>query len=115
MKLAKHSKVPQRPKLYFPPLCLFHPDIYMLQHDFMSTFLLDELNTFYVDFESNFPITFSDPDSFDGLRFAYKHVRMLFINYSLVFNTIAPSKCIMKLRDMGPGYKINFLVYWPNV
>ncbi|KAK5853457.1 hypothetical protein PBY51_014606 [Eleginops maclovinus] len=71
-------------------------------------------------------ITASLPDSLDPLQFAYRanrstddaisltlhtalshldrrniYVRMLFIDYSSAFNTIVPSKLIIKLRDLG--------------
>ena len=71
-------------------------------------------------------ITSSLPDSLDPLQFAYRenrstadaitltlhtalshldqrntYVRMLFIDYSSAFNTIVPSKLVIKLRDLG--------------
>ena len=51
-------------------------------------------------------ITSTLPDTLDPLQFAYRpnrntYVRMLFINYSSAFNTIAPSKLVIKLEPLG--------------
>ena len=34
------------------------------------------------------------------------YVRLLFIDYSSAFNTIVPSKLVLKLRGLGPGSSI---------
>ncbi|KAI3376661.1 hypothetical protein L3Q82_016480, partial [Scortum barcoo] len=89
-------------------------------------------------------ITSSIPDSLDPLQFAYRpnrstedaialtlhtalshldqrdtYVRMLFIDYSSVFNTIVPSKLVTKLRDLGLNsalcdWILNFLTGRPQ-
>ena len=57
-------------------------------------------------------ITSTLPDTLDPLQFAYRpnrshlnkrntYVRMLFIDYSSTFNTIVPSKLIIKLGALG--------------
>ena len=78
------------------------------------------------------------PDTLDPLQFAYRpnrstndtisialhtafshldkrntYVRMLFIDYSLAFNTIVPSKLITKLRILGLN-TCTYYPYWAN-
>jgi hypothetical protein len=48
------------------------------------------------------------------------YVRMLFIDYSSAFNTIVPSKVIIKLEDLGPNaalciWVLDFLTVRPQV
>ncbi|KAL3065255.1 hypothetical protein OYC64_015434 [Pagothenia borchgrevinki] len=89
-------------------------------------------------------ITSSLPESLDPLQFAYRanrstddaialtihtalshldqrntYVRMLFIDYSSAFNTIVPSKLVIKLRDLGLNsalcdWILNFLTGRPQ-
>ena len=89
-------------------------------------------------------ITSSLPDSLDPLQFAYRanrstddaialtihtalshldqrntYVRILFIDYSSAFNTIVPSKLVIKLRDLGLNsalcdWILNFLTGRPQ-
>jgi hypothetical protein len=85
------------------------------------------------------------PETLDPLQFAYRtnrstadaisialhsalshldkrntYVRMLFIDYSLTFNTIVPPKLITKLRTLGPNtslcnWILDFLTGYPKV